>query len=173
MRHLRNRLPRLERDGAPALAVLAIVLAAAGGCGGGGDDGGASTAPAPAGTDSVPAAATGAAATGAPDDKKLISAAINAVFASGDPVAACETYATASYVATAFGDLSGCRAAQSSGAAARSVLVSKVKISEGSAAAVAVPTGGANSGERIDLTLVRDGAAWKVDSGHANVPVGP
>lgn len=169
---MRRRHPRDSRHGAAAAALVVALLAGCGGGSGGLEDLGVTTVV----TDT---AATVAAPPAAPtagvarSDESLIRGAITAVFASGDPAAACEKYATLSYVATAYGDLSGCQAAQQAGAAARGVTTTGIVVSGGTATAVAVPIGGASAGERIELTLVEDGAVWKVDSARANVPVGP
>jgi hypothetical protein len=174
---VRFRYPRAPRHGAAAAALVVALLT---GCGGGsGDTGSTDVGVTTAGTDTVsatdatappPAAPTAGAAR---SDESLIRGATAAVFASGDPAAACEKYATPAYVASAYGDLSGCRAAQQAGAAAKRVAVSGVAIDGDSATAVAVPGGGPSDGEKIELTLVKDGAIWKVDSARANVPVGP
>jgi hypothetical protein len=116
---------------------------------------------------------TGAAGSPA-DNQSLIRSAITAVFASGDPVAACETYATASYVAQAFGDLDGCKAAQTSGGRARAVTMTRIVVNGDKATALAVPIGGPSADEAIDVSLVKDADTWKVDSTVApNVAVGP
>jgi hypothetical protein len=76
-------------------------------------------------------------------------------------------------VTAAFGDLSGCRAAQTSGGAAKSVDASGLSVDGETARATVVPAGGPSAGEKIEVTLVKDGHVWKVDSAKANVPVGP
>jgi hypothetical protein len=35
------------------------------------------------------------------------------------------------------------------------------------------PSGGVYDGERITVSLVREGGEWKIDALHSNVPVGP
>jgi hypothetical protein len=174
---VRLRYPRAPRHGAAAAALVVALLA---GCGGGsGDTGSSDVGVTTAGTDTVSATVAPAPPPAAPtagaarSDESLIRGAISAVFASGDPAAACEKYATPAYVASAYGDLSGCRAAQQAGAAANGVTTTGVLVSGDSAKAVAVPSGGPSDGEKIELTLVKDGAIWKVDSARANVPVGP
>lgn len=174
---MRLRYPRAPRHGAAAAALVVALLA---GCGGGsGDSGSSDVGVTTAGTDTAGATVApapppaGPTAGAARSDESLIRGAISAVFASGDVPAACEKYATSAYVASAYGDLSGCQAAQQSGGAAKRVAVSGVAIDGDSATAVAVPSGGPSDGEKIELTLVKDGAIWKVDSARANVPVGP
>lgn len=174
---VRLRYPRSPRHGAAAAALVVALLA---GCGGGtSDTSGSDVGVTTVGTDAAsatvappppPAAPTAGAAR---SDESLIRGAVTAVFASGDPAAACEKYATSAYVASAFGDLSGCQAAQQSGAAAKGVTISGVVAGGDTATAVAVPSGGPSDGETVELTLVKDGAIWKVDSAKADVPVGP
>jgi hypothetical protein len=171
---VRRGLPRLERRGAAAIAAVATVLIA-GGCGGGGGDSGTSSGAATTSGDitrTIKTITNGATHAGA-GDQSLIRSAITAVFASGDPVTACQTYATAAYVARAFGDIDGCKAAQTSGGHAKAVTMARIVVNGDKATAVAVPIGGPSADEAIDLTLVKDGGLWKVDTAKANVPVGP
>ena len=172
MRRVRRGLPRLERHGAAAAAVVAVVL---GGCGGGGDDSGSASTPTPSEDitrtiETIPASPSEGAAI---SDEKLIRASTTTVFASGDPTAACETYATSAYVTDAFGDLDGCKAAVTSGGHAKAVTIAHVVVDGDRATALAVPIGGPSADQVIDVGLVKDGDVWKVDSGKANVPVGP
>jgi hypothetical protein len=172
---VRLRYPRSPRHGAAAAALVVALLA---GCGGG-DTSSSDVGVTTVGTDTAAATVAPAPTPAAPiagaarSPESLIRGAITAVFASGDPAAACEKYATPAYVASAYGDLSGCRAAQQSGAAAKGAAISGVVVGGDTATAVAVPSGGPSDGEKIELTLVKDGAIWKVDSAKANVPVGP
>jgi hypothetical protein len=169
LRHVRRGPPRIERHGATAVAVFAVALIA--GCGGDSNEPG-STASTAAGTTSTRSATIANDST--QNDLVLIQKSILAVFASGDPTAACETYATAKYVSTGFGDISGCKAAQTAGGSATSVKATGVKVSGDTATATVVPTGGPSSGETINVRLVKDGGTWKVDSAVApHVPVGP
>jgi hypothetical protein len=166
-------LPHLERNGAAAVAVFAVALIA--GCGGDSNNSG-TTAPTAAGTTSTWSAtiANNLGTNGTGSDVFLIQKSILSVFASRDATAACETYATSKYVSTAFGDIAGCKAAQTAGGSATSVKATGFKVSGDTATATVVPTGGPSSGEKINVSLVKDGGTWKVDSAVApNVPVGP
>ena len=169
---VRRGSPGLERLGAAALAILAIAFVAA--CGGSGDSGDTgSTAVSTTGGDATSTVGIVAAAQGG-GDNALIRKTLDAVFTSGDPAAACETYVTAYYVVTAYGDLDGCKAAQTSGAAARSVEVGNLKNAGVSATATVVPSGGPSSGEKIDVILIKAGTTWQVDTAKApNAAVGP
>jgi hypothetical protein len=173
---VRRGLPRLERHGAGAVAVVAIVLAGAGGCGGSNGEGGTTTATHPEDinrtvtTETVPASPPSG---GGFSNDQLIRSATTTVLASGDPVAACETYATANYVTNAFGDADGCKAAVASGGHARGVTMTRIVVDGDRATALAVPIGGPSANEVLDVTLVKDGDTWEVDSATSNVPVGP
>lgn len=171
MRRVRRGLPSLERHGAGALAIVALAVLA--GCGGSddSDEPGTVTQAGPEVSDQL-TEALGTTQSKASDDA-LVREALDAVFASGDPAKACETYVTPNYVVTAYGDLDGCRAAQTAGAAGKSIAVDNLQVASGAATATVVPAGGASAGEKIDVTLVQYGDIWKVDRGVANVPVGP
>ena len=105
MGRVRRRSPRVERHGATALAILAIAFLAA--CGGSGDSGDTgSTAVSTTGGDATSTVGTVPAAQGG-GDNALIRKTLDAVFTSGDPTAACETYVIPYYVVTAYGDLDG------------------------------------------------------------------
>ena len=99
--------------------------------------------------------------------------AIERVLTSGDPKQACEELVTPDFVARAYGGVDGCEAAIEGGGSADSVEVSDVQRDGDTATAVAVPDGGPNSGEHIDVKLIRDDGVWKVDDLHSNVPAGP
>ena len=157
-----------------ALALLALAVIALGGCGGD-DEGGETTvagdgATAASGTAPAPAPPR---ATG-PGDQQLIREAIEAVIASDDPARACDRYATEALVVAAYGDRAGCEAAVTSpGGVADSVQVSEIKVFEKSATAVAVPSGGPSSEQRIAVVLSKEEGIWKVDALNSQVPVGP
>jgi hypothetical protein len=170
-----ERALRRPSHGKGALALLALAVIALGGCGGDDDNGGATgngeggaaeTATAPGAPDPR--------ASGGPDDERLIRDAIEGVVASGDSAEACERYATEALIVAAYGDREGCEAAVTSpGGAADSVEVSEIKIFEKSATALAVPSGGPSSDERIAVVLAKEEGTWKVDALNSQVPVGP
>jgi hypothetical protein len=171
---VRERPSRRAGDGAGAVALLAAGALVLGGCGGDDDGESAPTA----GVETTPTVSAPPArqqpTDQGPSDEQLIRSAIEAVLASGDPAAACDQFATEAFVRMAYGDRAGCEAALASpGGAARSVEVSEIAISGESATAVAVPSGGPSSGERLEVAVVREGGTWKVDALRSNVPVGP
>jgi hypothetical protein len=164
-----------RRDGARALALVAVLFVAIGGCGGddGDDDGDGEAATVASETAAQTQPAPTATAAGAQSDEQLIRAAIEGALASGDPAKACDRFVTEAYVVTAYGDRAGCDAAVTSGGSATSVKVSAIAVSGETGTAVAVPTGGPSNGERLDVSLIREGDVWQVDSLRSNVPVGP
>lgn len=101
------------------------------------------------------------------------SQTIELVLTSGDPKQACEELVTQDFVNRAYGGIAGCRAAIEGGGTADSVKVSDLERDGETATAVSVPEGGPNSGEDIDVRLVREDGTWKVDDLHSNVPAGP
>jgi hypothetical protein len=156
------------------VALVTVLFLAIGGCGGddGDDNGGGEAATVASETAAQTQPASTATPASAQSDEQLIRAAIEGALASGDPARACERFVTEAYVVTTYGDRAGCDAAVPSGAA-RSVKVSAIAVSGDTATAVAVPSGGPSTGERLDVSLVREGDVWKVDALRSNVPVGP
>ena len=179
------------RRAAAATALFTLLLIA--GCGGGGGDETSGPAGSGKGKQSGRTETTGAkgakpsgeggrggepakkrAATGPNlSDAATIRIVIDRALASGEPLLACELYVTPAYVTKAYGGRDGCRRAQGPKAVADGVKVSEVKVEGGSATAVAVPNGGASDGEDLDVSLVLEGGAWKVDSIESDAPVGP
>jgi hypothetical protein len=98
---------------------------------------------------------------------------IDAALTSKSPQAACGTYVTSRYVNSAYGSDEGCAQAVKGGGAASDVDVSDIQVNGKSASATAVPNGGANDGEKLQVQLVNEGGPWKVDQVESNVPVGP
>jgi hypothetical protein len=99
--------------------------------------------------------------------------ALEAFFTSGDPAIACGEVVTPQLVASAYGDEQGCRAAQVPGATPKSIEITELEESGEAAEAVVVPEGGPNDGFDHEVTLVREGDAWLVDSLDADIPAGP
>jgi hypothetical protein len=111
-------------------------------------------------------------------DAKRIEAAIQEVVGGADPATACDELVTARYVRSAYGDEQGCRAAVAD-QPSFDVEVRGIEI-EGPtagfdrvAAATAIPESGPNRDERLEVRLVREGVAWRVDFLRSNAPPGP
>jgi hypothetical protein len=177
---------RGRRAGAAALAIAAIAAAALAGCGGGGSTTSEATTPAggsggtttsgegtTTGTGSGnPFGGGGAAAKG-----HTVADVLDAVLASGDPDRACSTdYVTEQYLSEAYGGQQGCVQAQTPASAATSVEIQGLEgdsSQEGTATVKVMPDGGVYDGEKITVSLVKEGDDWKIDSLKSNAPVGP
>jgi hypothetical protein len=99
--------------------------------------------------------------------------AIVSALTSGLPEIACGPFVTSSYLRTAYGGRDGCLRAQGEAAVADSVEVTEVMVDGREATATAVPEGGPSDGETLEITLVREGGAWKLDRVRSDAPVGP
>jgi hypothetical protein len=157
-----------------ALASLALVLPACGGdettttttedaatgvTGATGEDGADDELPADAGE-------------AAGSEKKRVTDAVAAAIGSGDPDVGCETGVTAGYVADAYGDEQGCRAAITE-QGGFGLVVKGVRISGDSAEATAVALDGPNANETLRVRLVSEDGEWKVDFLRSDAPAGP
>jgi ABC-type glycerol-3-phosphate transport system substrate-binding protein len=159
------------------LAAMCLALAACGGD----DDETTGTAEGASGTTGAAEATTTTSAERDQDDNPgLISdfrttppKAVKVVLTTPHPELACQALVTAEFVERAYGGFDACKAAIEGGASADSVEVTDVERDGDTATAVAVPDGGPNSGEHIDVKLVREDGVWKVDDLHSNVPAGP
>ena len=111
------------------------------------------------------------------DRPRAIPDVVDAVMtASEKPEVICGQLVTPDYVKTAYGDRSGCVAAQQPGALADSVKIGAVQQTADSATVTVIPTGGPYDGHKITVKLIpaTDLAdAWVVDSLVAHVPAGP
>jgi hypothetical protein len=160
------------------LAAACLALAA---CGGDDDETTSTAAGASGATGAVGTTTTTSDGnTGEAPDKDVVEVglptppqAIERVLTSGDPKQACEELVTPAFVNRAYGGVDGCTAAIEGGGSADSVEVTDVERDGETATAVAVPDGGPNSGEHIDVKLIREDGVWKVDDLHSNVPAGP
>jgi hypothetical protein len=163
--------------------VVAIPLlgALAAGCGGGSGSSATSTAASGGGTTRHASTATAKPpprrakarkkATPKPATPATPQATVETAFTS-DGAGACALY-TPRLLARSYGGLQGCESAVSSGGRASSVDVTSTQPDGARALVVAVPRGGPSSGERLRISLVRQGGGWRLDSIHSNVPVGP
>jgi hypothetical protein len=165
------------------LLAVAVVLAGTA-CG---DDDGETTSP-PAATDQ-PAGPTGAngeaeepggqgdgsdrGGDGAPSDRERVELVLRAFFTSGDASLACGEVVTEALLRSAYGDAQGCRQAQVAGAIPRRITIERASVSGEGATATVIPRGGPNDGIETEVTLVREGADWRIDSLEADIPAGP
>jgi hypothetical protein len=97
------------------------------------------------------------------------------VLLSDNPNKACSgNYVTPHYLRMAYGARQGCIDAGSPSGAIAIGFVSYEAHVQGSQATVQVrPQGGLYKGEKLTLSLVKEGGDWKVDSLKSNAPVGP
>lgn len=142
---------------------------------GGDEESGPETAPAgaaaePSGSTAETATAGGGQSGG---EAERIEAAVAAALISAKASEACDEAVTPGFVERAYGDRRGCAAALDPAARAEAAEVRDLEISPDAAIAVIRPIGGVYDGERLEVTLVREGDAWRVDRLEADVAVGP
>jgi hypothetical protein len=157
-----------------ALAV-AIVVAVLAGCGSD-DAAGPDTTSAPtraSTTTSTTNSGNDASAPASPAGNEAVRTGAEAVLTSSDPAEACGKYVTDHYLTVAYGGRQGCIDAQAPGSVADKLDFKDLRIESNHAKAVVVPSGGPYDGERVTVSLVRQGPYWAVDVLDANVPVGP
>ncbi len=185
----RSRDRCIHRAAAVALAAAALGGGALAGCGGGAGATTAGQQPTPAGgrsatttaaprTTTTTTTSTGAGGTfgGGAAKGHTVADVLDAVLTSGDPGKACgSAYVTEHYLAGAYGGRQGCVNAQTSGSAAQSVEIRGLagEPKPGAASVKVVPKGGVYDGEKLTVTLVKEGDDWKVDGVKSNAPVGP
>jgi hypothetical protein len=173
---------RGRRAGAASLVATAIACAALAGCGGGGGGGtsSATTTSAGGGTSGQGASTTAGSPFGSGGGTAkghTVSDVLDAVLTSGDPDKACGTdFVTERYLSAAYGGEQGCVQATKSQSAADSLDIQGLageSAKPGSVSVTVVPHGGVYDGEKITVSLVREGPEWKIDALKSNAPVGP
>ena len=106
-----------------------------------------------------------------------VSDVLDAVLTSGDPAKACGTdYVTERYLSMAYGGKQGCVQAATPQRAADSLDIRGLaggSAKPGSGSVTVLAHGGVYDGEKITVSLVREGTEWKIDSLKSNAPVGP
>jgi hypothetical protein len=80
---------------------------------------------------------------------------------------------TEHYLRVAYGGRAGCVKAVSPSSAAKSLGSLQVDVTGDKAAVAAHPVGGIYDGEKITVSLVKNGPGWQVDGIKSNAPVGP
>ncbi len=96
---------------------------------------------------------------------------VRVALTSAEPTV-CTLY-TRALLNKSFGDEQGCRASVRSGGRADSVEIVKSSAKGREALVVAVPHGGPSSAQKLQITLLREGKSWRLQSIRSNVPVGP
>ena len=178
---------RPHRAGTAALAAGALAVVALAGCGGGGNEKSSAGSRSPAGTSSTASAtthtsvtsrSTTSTGTGGEGEAKgahtTTRQAVDAVLLSIDQSKTCSRrYVTRHYLQVAYGGLAGCATAPTPPHAARSLRSYHERMSAGHASVTTRPVGGIYDGEKITVSLVKEGGDWKVDALKSNAPVGP
>jgi hypothetical protein len=171
MRKRRSSRPWLY--GLVGLVVIVLIVYLLANAGGGGDEGDSDTS----GADSGQVDSGDATGEASPEPEastaELVEDAIRGFLASGDAAIVCEEVVTERFLRNSYGDRQGCVDAQGPGSAARSVRVTAVEEAEKAALAVAVPRGGPNGGENLEVELVFENGAWRIDGISSDAPVGP
>lgn len=176
---------RGRRAGAASLVATAMACAALAGCGGGGGGGASSATTTSAGGAGGATSDQGTSTTagspfgsgGGTAKGHTVSDVLDAVLTSGDPDKACGTdFVTERYLSAAYGGEQGCVQATKSQSAADSLDIQGLageSAKPGSVSVTVVPHGGVYDGEKITVSLVREGPEWKIDALKSNAPVGP
>ncbi len=163
-----------------ALAV-AMLAAAFAGCGGDGDDTAGSpqtkSTTAAQGTASSPTTTTTSTneGDGGGDSRQRKQStdprtAVEAFLTSSDASRRCERFVTTDFLFQAY---SGPHACAQAPPLADQFDFKDLRVEGNRATAVVVPSDGTYNGERLTVSLVRQGRRWAVDELHAKVPVGP
>ncbi len=106
-------------------------------------------------------------------ERRRIEAALAAALGSVRASEACEGAVTPGFIERAYGDRAGCAAALNRAGRAEAADVRALEIGPDTAVAVVRPLGGVYDGERLEVTLVREGGSWRVDRLEADLAVGP
>lgn len=108
-------------------------------------------------------------------DLAAAQAAADAFLASPNAAAVCDKGITPKLLKRAYGDRKGCLKARKPAALAKDVRITAAKLGpDGTATVVASAAGGVyGKGEKLTMTVVRDGGRWRVDVVKSNAKVGP
>ena len=108
-------------------------------------------------------------------DLAAAQSAADAFLASPNAAAVCDEVITPKLLKQAYGDRKGCLKARKPAALAKRVRITSAKLgASGTATVVATAEGGVyGKGEKVTMTVVRDGGAWRVDTVKSNAKVGP
>jgi hypothetical protein len=179
-----DRCPDGPRTIAALVAALATALltAAFSGCGGGGSESSTSTSAsvsttrsASAQTPSTRSTTTSTTATvKEANHPPTPTAAVRLLLLSSTPQTGCSSdVVTQHYLRAAYGGRGACLKAVSSKNAAKSLAAVGTRIIDGTVMVTVHPIGGIYDGEKITVSLIKNGAGWQVDGIKSNAPVGP
>ncbi len=176
-----DRRPNGPRTIAAPVAALATALltAAFAGCGGGSSTStsasvsttrSTSTQTPPTSSTTISTTATVKEANHPPTP----TAAVRLLLLSSTPQTGCSSdVVTQHYLRAAYGGRGACLKAVSSKNAAKSLGAVGTSITGGTAMVTVHPVGGIYDGEKITVSLIKNGAGWHVDGIKSNAPVGP
>ena len=176
-----DRRPNGPRTIAAPVAALATALltAAFAGCGGGSSTStsasvsttrSTSTQTPPTSSTTISTTATVKEANHPPTP----AAAVRLLLLSSTPQTGCSSdVVTQHYLRAAYGGRGACLKAVSSKNAAKSLGALGTRITDGTAMVTVDPVGGIYDGEKITVSLIKNGAGWQVDGIKSNAPVGP
>ena len=179
-----DRRPNGPRTIAALVAALATALltAAFAGCGGGGSESSASTSASVSTTRSTstqtpPTSSTTISTTATVKEANhppTPTAAVRLLLLSPTPQTGCSSDVVAQhYLRAAYGGRGACLKAVSSKNAAKSLAAVGTRIIDGTVMVTVHPVGGIYDGEKITVSLIKNGAGWQVDGIKSNAPVGP
>ena len=176
-----DRRPNGPRTIAAPVAALATALltAAFAGCGGGSSTStsasvsttrSTSTQTPPTSSTTISTTATVKEANHPPTP----TAAVRLLLLSSTPQTGCSSdVVTQHYLRAAYGGRGACLKAVSSKNAAKSLAAVGTRIIDGTVMVTVHPIGGIYDGEKITVSLIKNGAGWQVDGIKSNAPVGP
>ena len=179
-----DRRPNGPRTIAAPVAALATALltAAFAGCGGGGSESSTSTSASVSTTRSTSAQTPSMSSTTISTTATVKeanhpptpAAAVRLLLLSSTPQTACSSdVVTQHYLRAAYGGRGACSKAVSSKNAAKSLGAVGTRITGGTVMVTVHPVGGIYDGEKITVSLIKNGAGWQVDGIKSNAPVGP
>ena len=179
-----DRRPNGPRTIAALVAALATALltAAFAGCGGGGTESGTSTSASVSTTRSASAQTPSTRSTTISTTATVKeashpptpTAAVRLLLLSSTPQTGCSSdVVTQHYLRAAYGGRGACLKAVSSKNAAKSLGAVGTRITGGTVMVTVHPVGGIYDGEKITVSLIKNGAGWQVDGIKSNAPVGP
>jgi len=176
-----DRRPNGPRTIAALVAALATALltAAFAGCGGGSSTSTSASVSTTrsTSTQTPPTSSTTISTTAAVKEANhppTPTAAVRLLLLSSTPQTGCSSdVVTQHYLRAAYGGRGACLKAVSSKNAAKSLAAVGTRIIDGTVMVTVHPVGGIYDGEKITVSLIKNGAGWQVDGIKSNAPVGP
>jgi hypothetical protein len=161
-----------------ALVAAALMVGVIAGCGGSDDETTQTVSvTAPATTASTTASTTTGSETSTTTDggegaPAPILAAAAVLTTHSTPERACGSYVTENFIETAYGGKENCITARESDELAKRIKVDQ-SAPQTESRLVVIPDGGPYDGAKVEVDIVQDGSAYRVDGLTADVPAGP